>query len=223
MALTTGLRTLTVQVVDPESNDSVACYVFITSDAAGQNVVGSAGAITPTQISSNGGPMNFTPQVNIASPGTYYAWLVLEVNGNVYAVYSQGQVTVVAAANPWTYGTPAIDINWQVGTSSFYWVRYRVTITNPNPFPLTQYVSVLCKGISGPYANQMMSVSGINSPYQITIPANGTYAFDSCLIENITKAGYAPTGHMTFCTLPSWIVEEWITATDGSSSTPLET
>jgi hypothetical protein len=88
-----GTRTLTLTITDPEIGDSISCYVYLTSDSAGNNVVGSAGAATSSQI-SNGSAQTFTPSVAVATTGTYYGWVTVQKNGATYAVFAQGSLTI---------------------------------------------------------------------------------------------------------------------------------
>jgi hypothetical protein len=98
-----GTRTLTLQITDPEVGDSISCYVYLTSDSAGNNVVGTAGTATAAQT-SNGSAQTFAPQVSVASAGTYYGWVAVLKNGALYAVFAQtntltiGNITVSQGA-----------------------------------------------------------------------------------------------------------------------------
>jgi hypothetical protein len=78
--------------------------------------------------------------------GTYYVFVAVYVAGVLVGVWTNGTVMVSAPTPLWTYGTPAIDANWQVGVNYYFnWIRYRCLITNPSSQPVAKAISLMYK------------------------------------------------------------------------------
>jgi hypothetical protein len=94
-----GTRTLTLQITDPEVGDSVSASVYLTA-TNNQNAASVATGVVTAAQNSNGSPQTFALSISIPSNGTYYAWVVVYINGAAYAIFPQsstltvGQVTV---------------------------------------------------------------------------------------------------------------------------------
>jgi len=94
-----GTRTLTLQITDPEVGDSVSASVYLTA-TNNQNAASVATGVVTAAQNSNGSPQSFALTISIPSNGTYYAWVVVYINGAAYAIFPHsstltvGQVTV---------------------------------------------------------------------------------------------------------------------------------
>jgi hypothetical protein len=176
VSLTTGLRTLTLQVTDPVSGDSVACFILLSSDSAGKNVV-ATGTVTPSQTST-GGAMTFTPTVNITTAGTYYAWAAVQINGTVEAIYAQSQLVVVPLYQP-----VSISGSIWLGSNSVYSGMGWTPIPNPEDIyqRITSGVTVTISGPGGTFS----TVSDANGNFAINIPAGPNAAG----VYNVTLSG----------------------------------
>lgn len=181
MILTVGLRTLTLQVTNPVPGDSVACFILLSSDTAGNNVV-ATGTVTSSQT-SNGSSLTFNPTINITVAGTYYAWAAVQINGTVKAVYSQPLLTVAPLYQP-----VSISGSIWLGTNSVYSGMGWTPIPNPEDIyqRITSGVTVIFSGPGGTFS----AVSDSNGNFAINIPAGPNAAG----IYNVTLsgAGYGP-------------------------------
>jgi hypothetical protein len=82
--------------------------------------------------------------VGMLSAGTHTCVATLSSGGQVLDT----ETFTLVAYTPvilWTYGTPAIDANWQVGVSYFNWIRYRCQITNPSSQAVAKAISLMYK------------------------------------------------------------------------------
>ena len=97
--LASGTRTLTLQITDPEVGDSVSASVYLTTTNNSGAASAATGAVSGAQT-SNGSPQTFALTIVVPTNGTYYAWVVVNINGAAYAIFPQastltvGQVTV---------------------------------------------------------------------------------------------------------------------------------
>lgn len=125
------------------SSQSCSVQVFMTPDSAGANIV----AQSPVVPFTSTGSLQ-TIAAALVSPntaGTYYVFVAVYVAGVLVGVWTNGTVTVSAPTPIWTYSSPAIDANWQVGVSYFNWIRYRCQITNPSSQAVAKAISLMYK------------------------------------------------------------------------------
>jgi hypothetical protein len=147
-------------------------------------------------------------------------------SGNIYAcaqiifqgvpvLFGVDTTNTITGAPPLTYGTPTWDTNWQMAATVYEWIHFKCLITNPNSVAVTKIVSFL--------ANVMVNSDGVWRPgfwgnsYPITIPANGSYLFDNCILDGIRGPGYF-SGQGTIMIASNWTVQCWLTDSDGTES-----
>jgi hypothetical protein len=135
-------QTATVPITVRPSGLSCGVQVFLTSDAAG-TIIKAQSTIKP--FSSMSSLQSVAATLTAPVAGTYYVFVAVYIAGVLIGVWINGTVMVSAPTPLWTYSSPAIDANWQVGVSYFNWIRYRCQITNPSSQAVAKAISLMYK------------------------------------------------------------------------------
>ena len=89
-----GPRTLTLQITDPEVGDQVSASVYLTATNSSGAPSVATGGISAAQ-SATGNAQTFALTINVPTAGTYYAWVIVYINGASYAIFPQtGTLTI---------------------------------------------------------------------------------------------------------------------------------
>jgi len=89
-----GMRTLTLQITDPEVGDQVSASVYLTATNSSGAPSVATGGISAAQ-SATGNAQTFALTINVPTAGTYYAWVIVYINGASYAIFPQtGTLTI---------------------------------------------------------------------------------------------------------------------------------
>ena len=95
--LTPGSHTLTPPITMLPASQSGQAYVYLSSDAAGANVVATGSSASFT---STGSAQNVPLPINVPSGGgSYYAWVVVSENGIVIGIFPQTNTVVVGSVS----------------------------------------------------------------------------------------------------------------------------
>jgi hypothetical protein len=187
------------------SSQSCSVQVFLTPDLAGANIVAQSPVVPFTSTGSLQTIAAALVFPNTA--GTYYVFVAVYVAGVLVGVWTNG---TVKALLPCSFGVPTVHDIWNCNNSVIWnvwatmsdngqyswsgiysipyntWVQYLCKIHNPN----NQSVQKSIK-LKAHYVNSNLGIDWIatyptnGSSYNITVPANGDYQFDSCGIEGI--------------------------------------
>jgi len=89
-----GPRTLTLQITDPEVGDSVSASVYLTATNSSGAPSVATGPISGAQVAT-GSAQTFNLTISVPTAGTYYAWVIVYINGASYAIFPQtGTLTI---------------------------------------------------------------------------------------------------------------------------------
>ena len=92
--LAAGTRTLTLQITDPAVGDSVSASVHLTTTNNQSAPSAATGPVSGAQT-SNGNAQTYSLTVAVPANGTYYAWVIVYINGAAYAIFAQaGTLTI---------------------------------------------------------------------------------------------------------------------------------